>query len=446
MDIAKNIIDYWYSTMLFGMVFETGKPFIYKKGLCSLFTDTLIKIKMKAWIDDENIEAKEDTIKFTTNLLYQVKNHLHSNLKYLKDFDKQKWRINCLNGLVDLRDGFYNPHFQFNETPYLSFVQIPVEYDKDAECLVIDQFLADVFGFDRVPLIYEIISYLLYKSNKLHKSFIFFGEASSGKTSFIEMIRIFLGANNITDISIQDLNKRFQMANLKDKMANIYDDLPVKKLNYIANFKQVVTNNSLTGELKGVQGSLTWDNFCKLVFTTNNLPEVADNTGEDFWRRIMLIHCTQHFDNGSKDFDIIDKITCPKELSGLLNKCIQYFPKLMERKHFEEKYDDIDTVKGIWQININPLKLFLDECCVITDNNNDYVDDHIFRRQLNAFRKERNAAPISLNLITRRLKDLGVDKKQKSDGNRYYIGIKITKTIIDKIESIILGGSILDEF
>ena len=41
-----------------------------------------------------------------------------------------------------------------------------------------------------------------------------------------------------------------------------------------------------------------------------------------------------------------------------------------------------------------------------------------------------------MNMITRRLKDLGIEKKQKSNGKRYYIGIKINK------EEIILDGRI----
>jgi len=44
---------------------------------------------------------------------------------------------------------------------YKSFIQIPVEYDVKAENLVMDQFLTDVFGWDRVPLIYEMIAYIL---------------------------------------------------------------------------------------------------------------------------------------------------------------------------------------------------------------------------------------------------------------------------------------------
>ena len=439
LDVAKEIVDYWETLYYITVVEETDKIYYYNKGVFILFTDTKIKNLMKMWISETN-KTEEKPIIFSTTLFNQVKNNLYGNMSKLDDFDKHEYRVNCLNGIVDLRDGYFYEHLPFNETPYKSFIQIPVEYKKGVKCPKIIKFILDVFGLDRVAFIYEIISYILYRSNKLQKAFIFFGEAASGKTTFIELIRVFLGEKNIQDISIQKINKRFQMGNIRNKLANIYDDLPIQKLLYIQNFKQIVTNKTLTSELKGIQELVTWSNYCKQIYTTNNLPEVGEHTGDDFWRRIILVHCTNFFDNGTKDFDIGNKITHPDELSGLLNMCVHHFKDLHERKHFPERFDNIDTVKGIWLININPMKLFLDECCVITNSEDDYEEADFFRAQVNAFRKERNAEGISMNMITRKLKDLGVEKKQKSVGKRYYIGIKVVKTIIDKIDRILIGG------
>ena len=443
-DIAKTIVEYWRERNNIVVIEETGQTLIYKKGIFVPFPDTWIKFLINAYLDDPLESEKDDDdfldVKFTTTLLHQVKNRLHSRIVKLNEFDKFEWRVNCLNGYVDLRDGSFMEHFKFDENPYLSLIQIPIYYDKEALCPTINKFLIDVFGVDRVAFIYEILAYLLYRSNKLQKAFIFFGEAASGKTSFIEMLRSFLGYNNIQDVSIQKINQRFQMGNLRNKMANIYDDLPIKKIGYIQNFKQIVTNNTLTSELKGIQDLVTWSNFCKQVYTTNDLPEVGEKTGDDFWRRIILIHCTNFFDNGTRDFNIVEKITNLDELSGLLNCCVFHFKHLMNRKHFPERFDNINTVKGIWQININPLKLFLDTNCSL--NENEREEANYFRSQVNAFRKEKNALPISMNMITRKLKDLGVEKKRQKDKNYYYIGIKINTVHLDgtiNLDKILVG-------
>ena len=450
LDIAKEITDYWKEHINIVVVIETSNFYFYKNGIYIPYTDTMIKVNMKVWIDETNEENAGDkewkNISFSTTLFNQVKNHLHSNMRSLDEFDVYDWRVNCTNGYIDLRDGTFTPHWKFNENPYLSFIQIPVNYNEEAKCPNILRFIIDVFGIDRFPFIYEIIGYMLYKSVKFHKSFIFFGEASSGKTTFIELVRTFLGYNNIQDKSIQRINERFQMGTLRNKLANIYDDLSVKKLKYIQNFKQITTNKTLTSEIKGIQEPITWKNFCKQIYTCNKLPEVNENMDTDFWRRIILIHCTNFFDNGNKDFDIGEKITTGEEKSGLLNMVIHHFKDLYKRKHFDPRWDNIETVKGIWQININPMKLFLDECCIITNNEDDYEEADNFRAQLNAFRKTKNAEGVSMNMITRRLKDMGIVKKQKGDGNRYYIGIRITLSFIDKIDKIVLGEMILDEF
>ena len=247
------------------------------------------------------------------------------------------------------------------------------------------------------------------------------------------MIRTFLGEENTQAVSLQNLDKPFQKAHLRGKLANIYDDLPIKKLNYIANFKEAVTNKTLRGNIKFVQEKVRWENFCKELFTCNNLPEAPDKVGDEFWRRIILIHCTNHFDNGSKDFDIGDKITTDEELSGLLNCCVFHFKHLMNRKHFVDRFDNIDTVKGIWQINISPLKLFLDERCSFIETKKEEAS--FFRAQLNSFRKSKNAMPISTNLVTRKLKDLGVKKERKGDQKYYYVGIKInTVELVDEMD------------
>ena len=447
LDISKEITDLWYKHMSIVVVEETGKIYFYNDethGLYKEMKDIRIKNGIKIWIDETNkeeINNKEwKPVVFTTTLFNQVKNNLHGRIEPLSAFDKKEWRINCKNGYIDMLYGGFQEHVDFDKTPYLSFIQIPVWYDEKAKCPTINKFIIDVFGADRLAFIYEIIGYLLYRTNKFQKAFIFFGEASSGKTTFIELLRVFLGEKNIQDISIQKINQRFQMAQLRSRLANIYDDLPIQKLNYIMNFKQVVTNKTLTGEIKGVQDLVTWNNFCKQVYTTNNLPEVHETTGDDFWRRIILIQCTNFFDNGNKDFDIGEKLE--KELSGLLNMALFHFKNLIERKHFMERFDNIDTVKGIWLINVSPLKLFLDTHCTLIETEEEECE--YFRTQVNAFRKESNALPISMNLITRRLKDLGVKKKQKSDGNRYYFGVKVNTPLIEiQLKN---NEMILDEF
>ena len=440
------------------LIEELGRLHIWDNGVFTNLKDITINFRIKMAMDVLNEGLKDkNRIKYSVTLRNEVVLHLGYNILSLECFDQHPQIVNCKNGLVDLLDfEEFKTHFPYGDH-YLSLVQIPIIYDKEALCPSINKFLIDVFGSDRIAFIYEIIGYLLYTSVILQKSFIFFGEPGCGKTTFFDMLKMFLGRKNWTDVSIYNLNKPFQKANLKDKLANIHDELPVKKLNYIENYKEAVTNFYLTGGLKFVQGSITWKNFCKQLNSCNKLPIMSVDTGTDFWRRIILIHCTNYIEKSERDIHILKKITSPEELSGLLGCAVFHFKHLLNRGHFLERFDNIDTVQGIWQINVNPLKLFLDTNCSLIETERE--ETHFFRSQVNAFRKEKSAMPISQNLISRKLKDLGITQVKKgSKGNqkKYYKGIKINtvhldgKINLDKIlvgvDSATLPKKILDTF
>ena len=169
-DMAKNIHDWIREKYNVVVIEETGKMYVYNSGLFVPFSDTKLKNLIKSFLD-EPIDFSEEITRYSTSLYQQVKNHLYGNLHSLKEFDKKITTINCKNGKYFINTEYFVEHSE--ESPMLSFIQIPVNYNEEAKCPNINKFLIDVFGVDRVAFIYEIIGYLLYRSNKLHKSFIF---------------------------------------------------------------------------------------------------------------------------------------------------------------------------------------------------------------------------------------------------------------------------------
>ncbi|HEC66619.1 MAG TPA: hypothetical protein ENI23_15190, partial [bacterium] len=263
---------------------------------------------------------------------------------------------------------------------YKSFIQFPVKYNSEAECMEIDSFLSDVFGFDAVPLIYEMIGYFLYGTVEHQKAFIIHGPPASGKTTFIQLLmRFFEGkkyGSLISQLRLQSLSGKFQIIKTKGKILNIWDDLPKSKIGISDMFRLIVTNNVLSGRVKYVVDNVSWYNRCKLLFTCNTLPPTEKDMGDQFWRRWILESCFCEFKTKNKmtaDDEsnpnikvkkphILDKICTSNEFSGLLNKALQAYKRLYERDGFPKEWDDVERLKGLWQIDINPVKLFLDEC------------------------------------------------------------------------------------
>lgn len=400
----------------------------------------------------------------------------------LDDFDTKDDRVCVRNGHLwvdkypddhidglNSNDGWvYIPHFDYNESPYRTFIQIPVDYDPKAECLVIDQFLSDVFGFESVPLIYEMLAYFLMPHVKYQKAFILYGEPSTGKTTFYDMISKFYNKlKYFSELRLHELEIQFEMQNLMHKMVNYFDDLPNNKIGDTEAFRRVVTNNYLSSSIKFVNGKVDWRNRTKLVFSCNTLPPVKKTEGDAFFRRWILIMCSTIFKDADimsqediddplvmeKDYDILDKITTDEEFSGLLNKILEAWLRLKGRGSFPKEWKNTEYIKGLWMMDINPIKLFVDECCFIApDETEDY---NLFYHALNRFRKEHKAKPVTKHACTSWLTRIdGIEKKRKGGGAYYYSGISIKDDDLDKyssgridLDKILVGQEvILDKF
>lgn len=276
---------------------------------------------------------------------------------------------------------------------------------------------------------------------KYQKALMLYGPTKSGKTTFLLMLYAFLGRKHVSEVSLQDLWRPFQAANLRDKLANIHDDLDLKKIHYVGMFKKIVTNKYLSSEVKNVQKHVEWINRTKLSFSCNRLPQPKD-VGDDFYSRWILVPCFNQFIGDNKDPDKLKKITTPEELSGLFNKIIEAWTRLEDRKGFSKEWNDIDHVKGIWEMDINPVKLFVDKYCDVGKSEYE-VDYELFHDEIRKYRKKHNVKEISKTMCTKSLKMIDERIKKKrvsikfnpdSSGNKY-VYIQFNERYHDKLNN-----------
>lgn len=397
----------------------------------------------------------------------------------LDDFDQESDIICCKNGIYKISgfkkcilpnpnsaDGSYNSKLdekmvlgtkcflsyeQYRTkfgAPYKTFIQVPVDYDPDKECLIIDQFLSDVFGFKIVPLIYEMLAYFLMPHIKYQKAFILHGPPSTGKTTFYDLIKKFYnGLQYFSELRLQDLGVKYEMQNLIGKLVNYFDDLTEESIGDTEAFRRIVTNNTLSSAVKFVNGLIYWRNRTKLVFSCNDFPAIKKKEGNAFFRRWVLLSCfnvfkdknsmTQEDNNdptvNEKDYDILEKMCTESEFSGLLNKILEAWIRLETRGNFPPEWNNPEYIKGLWQIDVNPVKLFVDECCIIGPI--EKTDYNEFYFTLNKFRESKNAHAISKHSCTQWLQQIdGITKKRKTGGVYYYAGIGLKDSVRKKYE------------
>ena len=250
------------------------------------------------------------------------------------------------NGILNLDTGEFKEH-----TPKEHFLtKIPVAYDPEAECPAIDKFHNEIVDKTDVQTLEEWIAYALYPEYPIHKALMAVGFGANGKSTWLNVVKAFLGKENCVGLSLQQLgNSRFATSALVGKYANIYADIPSAGLKYTGTFKMLVGQDLIGAEVKFGK-HFTFENHAKLLFSANQIPETGDDTDAFFRRWIILNFPNQFTDDkdteNKADHNLIEKLSTPKELSGLLNKCLKRLPDLLDRGYF---YGDKPTAE--WRID-----------------------------------------------------------------------------------------------
>ena len=238
----------------------------------------------------------------------------------------------CLeNGILDLDKMELFPHSR-NQF-FLN--KLPVYFDKSKTCGNMQDFLLQVLNEDDIAVFQEYLGYCLYRSYPFAKSLVFIGEAENGKSTLLEIVKVFLGKDNISSRSLQEIaDNRFAPYDLIGKLANIYADLSDKALIETGKFKMLTGGDQLTVEQK-FRRSQQFVNYAKLMFSCNRLPDTKDDT-DAFFRRFILMTFPNTFtkDKARKKDDLIKELTTKDEMSGLLNWALEGLKNLLKRGYF----------------------------------------------------------------------------------------------------------------
>lgn len=277
--------------------------------------------------------------------------------------DEKRHIINLKNGLYDLKEDKFNLH-----TPkLLSTVQIPVKYDPDAKCPMIDRFLSQVVSDEYIPMLLEWIGYSMIPDNSMQKAVMLVGSGSNGKSVFLNLLTEFIGIKNTSGESLQKLEKdRFSAANLYGKLLNGCPDIAGSEVYDNSAFKTFTGNEKqIRGEIKGQQ-AFYFNNTARLIFSANDLPPVK-NAGYAYYRRWMLIEFPNRFEGKNADRNLINKLTTEKELSGLLNKAIVGLKEILEKGEFSY-HKTIEEVERMYRLKSDLVAAFADECIIMSSN------------------------------------------------------------------------------
>ena len=278
--------------------------------------------------------------------------------KDFDDFNRNPYLVNVRNGLLDIRDMSFKEH-----TPsYLSTVQLNVEYNPQVDCPQFKKFLNEVLDCKLIPLVQEIVGYLLTTNTVSQKAFVFWGPARTGKSTLLWVVEyLLLGKKNVSNIPWQEIGDKFKTAELLGKLANVFSDLPSKSIDDTGIFKVVTGEDYLMAEKKN-KNPFKFKPFARLVFSCNELPRNYVDRTEGFYRRLIIVPFNRQ-EKSKIDKALKDKFQREKE--GILNWALEGLKRLYENNFEFSENELTDGVKKEYKRENNNVISFVEECCEI---------------------------------------------------------------------------------
>ena len=355
-------------------------------------------------------------------------NRVRDVLIWYRDSAPRLWdappldRVNVLNGILDLESGDLEPHTEEFLTP----VQINAAWDPEAQCPAIDRFVQRVFPYDAQDLFYQLAGLFMVPDSRCQKAVLFLGSGAggSGKSVAIALLRTFLGPWNVSNVPLHDLTEgSFSLANLCGKLLNISADVPERDFDDTAVFKQIVDGRlAVLRAPRKHRDPIEFQPFTRLLASAARVPQSADNS-LGYLRRWLAVPFDATLDQTTLDPALLDKLTTPEELSGLLNRAVSAYRQLLEGGRLTES-EKMVRAKNEFDQASDSTRLFLEEC---VEESSPY--DEINRTDLYSSYKDWCAAnrqdPVSAHRLYTSVRDIYRIDTHNSHGRRLFKGIQL---------------------
>ncbi|MDD9147369.1 phage/plasmid primase, P4 family [Sporolactobacillus sp. CQH2019] len=390
--------------------FDGKKLYIYRNGKYLSKGELVLKKLIQDLLDEES----------NTNRIKQTMDWIKNETQILEDtkINPDDGIINVNNGLLNYQTGELKPH----SPKRLSTIQLPVNYDPNADDPKMMAFIKSIVPDDAVPVLLEFLGYCLMPNCRYQKALLCTGSGANGKSTFFNLIEKIIGRENISSVSLQDLdNNRFKVAQLYGKLINIFADIPKTPIKEASNFKTIVTGDSINAEFKGID-SFDFKPFTKLIFSANEIPETSEKN-EGFYRRWIIIPFPNQFKDKNCDPLIEQKLSTNEALSTLFNLAIAGLNRLEHNEAFSPS-DSIEDAINAYRGIRNSIDDFIEEKCLLSEIHTYSTAD--LHNEYITYCNNLQIKPIGTKKFNERLKSkYSLSKGRKHGQSEHWQGIKL---------------------
>lgn len=292
-------------------------------------------------------------------------------LEMLVNQEEEQWPehdgwVNCRNGMLDLEglfsgvdlDRLLKPHHH----KYGSRTQIAAAFDPDQ---LPDDFLRvvqDIFPGEKeagkIQLLQEAFGYAIWPSCRYETAFFLYGSGANGKGTVCDALTAMVGPENVSSLSMRDLQDKFRTHFLQSKLVNYSSENPERESLETEVFKKAVSGELIPAEKK--YGELfQFKPYCKFFFSFNTVPVIQDRS-YGFSRRVVLLEFKQQFDKARADTSIREE-KIYEWRDAVFTWALAGLSRLRGRNYFYED-DTIEDEKAAFMGQLNPVLEFAKQC------------------------------------------------------------------------------------
>lgn len=276
---------------------------------------------------------------------------------FMDKYTEKQSMINLQNGTLVLSSTGIRMK-DFDHRDFLTH-QLDFHYDPEARNDIFLKFLDEVLpDKDTQRTLQEVAGFLFLKGIKLEFIFFLYGGGSNGKSVFFEVLTGVLGADSVSNYSIESLTDEngYFRARIKDKIVNYGTDIKLQKLD-AGMFKTLASGEPIEARLPYGQPFIMKD-YAKLIFNVNKMDNANIEHTHGFYRRLLIIPFLKTIEEENQDIDLHHKILQDK--AGVLNWIIKGAESVVvSRKIFTSK--ECKQVKEQFVRDTDSAAIFIDE-------------------------------------------------------------------------------------
>lgn len=344
----------------------------------------------------------------------------------LRDMPPATEFLACANGLLHVpTQNIYPP------TPdYFCVSSTSVAYDPDvAPPDIWLKFLDEVLVHpDSIQLAQEWLGYLLTPDTSQQKILYCEGPRRAGKGTFGRVITSLLGPDSVAGPTLSSLAENFGLEPLLTRPVAIISDARLSgKTDKSVVMERLLSISGEDSQSVNRKHTTFWTGrlSTRFIIMTNETPAFMDGSGALVGRMMGLIFQSSFY--GREDTGLTQRLTQPKELSGILNWAIEGYLRLRTRCYFLQPKSSNERLEEMELLGA-PIKAFIRDRCVVGPGN-EVSTEELFDR----WKAWCGANGSSLHVGTKawftrnlRMAVPGVDiKRLTSDAIPHYVGVGI---------------------